>query len=803
MPITTLRPAVALAALGLLFAGHAHAVDYCVGNVTELQLAMNQSEGDTQDSIVRMRQGIYTLTTSVAYDTRPTETVVNPGSFSLRGGYNSDCSAVTGDTIITSNNSSGVSLASGRGSVDARNLRFLDSRLTVTDTNAACANSGLLFSAYRLNITGGYASFSAKCHDVRIGNSLFRGGILLAGVAELSLLVSLNTSDPLTEPDARLFNLTIDDGTLDLRQVSSLASAFVYNSIFNNGVSQEEIRYATRTFLLNNRYDTLDAIGGGSIAQIVSNTNVASNLNASFVPNAGSPMIDSGFSTVPGGVGSTDVYNESRVKGLRVDRGAAESPFDASGIFVVTNTASSGVGSFAAAISAANTDPAPNTIRFNIAGSCPRRISVPSTLLVSDQLFIDGYTQPGSLLNNRSVTWNGQPCIILDGVDSSIIGINTNSLNGDSLDIRGLAFERFARAIRLGSGAGNRVRGNQFAGEIGSTGAVLRGNTSAVLLLNGNNTVGGEGGDGDDNLLGGSTLEAIAITAASGNVISGNRIGVDKDGIGNLSNEDGVRIEGGSGNQVLNNTIARNLEDGVVIRNAGAEDNRVQDNIFHSRSSVGNGFRGVVILADARNNRITRNQFRGNVIAGISVLSTAADGNRLTSNTFSGNGLGIDLGPVGVSPNDPDVGACAITGCAFNGGQNFPVLTSAVQTVSANPPITVIVGSLRTLVSAQTYTVDYYASPSCNASGFGEGANRIGGRFVTVDTMTGVSCTGGILSTNCTRDASETVEGNVSLRPGDFITATATSTSGNTSEFSACIKVRASDLIFENGFQTP
>lgn len=108
MSSKTLQAAIALAVLGLLFAGHAHAADYCVGTVAELQLAFDQAEGDNQDSTVRMRGGGYTLTSNVAYDARPTEDVVNAGKFELRGGYNSDCSAVTGSSVIFSASNSFV-----------------------------------------------------------------------------------------------------------------------------------------------------------------------------------------------------------------------------------------------------------------------------------------------------------------------------------------------------------------------------------------------------------------------------------------------------------------------------------------------------------------------------------------------------------------------------------------------------------------------------------------------------------------------------------------------------------------------
>jgi len=227
--------------------------------------------------------------------------------------------------------------------------------------------------------------------------------------------------------------------------------------------------------------------------------------------------------------------------------------------------------------------------------------------------------------------------------------------------------------------------------------------------------------------------------------------------------------------------------------------NVIEGNQFHNRGILGNGGSGVELSLSARDNDIDGNAFIGNGTAGVRVGPTALDLNRISGNTFSGSGLAIDLGAAGVSPNNPDNNICLIGGCAANNGQNFPQFVSALQTVSANPPSTLITGTLRTVVSPLPYRVEYYASPTCHASGHGEGVRGIGSRSITVSTLGGSACTGA--PAECTVDASLSLTR--SLLPGEFITAITIANNGNTSEFSGCIEVTVPtvDPIFRNGFE--
>jgi hypothetical protein len=176
----------------------------------------------------------------------------------------------------------------------------------------------------------------------------------------------------------------------------------------------------------------------------------------------------------------------------------------------------------------------------------------------------------------------------------------------------------------------------------------------------------------------------------------------------------------------------------------------------------------------------TGNEIAGQLDTGISVANTYStvliSGNSIHDN----GGLGIDLITdgflTGVTPNDTldlDTGG--------NGLQNFPVLQSAARAGAALR----VLGTLNTSASSD-FTIEFFASPQCDGSGFGEGQNYLG-------------------ATTVSTDASGNAAFNVILAatpaPGWFVTSTAAPTSGaSTSEFSACAVVTASPPPTGTGF---
>src|SRR5262249_38800623 len=97
--------------------------------------------------------------------------------------------------------------------------------------------------------------------------------------------------------------------------------------------------------------------------------------------------------------------------------------------------------------------------------------------------------------------------------------------------------------------------------------------------------------------------------------------------------------------------------------------------------------------------------------------------------------------------------------------QNYPVITSA--TVFGGN--TTVEGTLSSTPNT-SFTVEVFSSPACDPSGFGEGRTFIG-RFAVKSNASGTAF----------------FEEGLPVAPADaFLTATATSASMNTSEFSPC-----------------
>ena len=382
--------------------------------------------------------------------------------------------------------------------------------------------------------------------------------------------------------------------------------------------------------------------------------------------------------------------------------------------FTVSNTGDNGgvnpaplagTGTLRQALVDANANPGPDAINFGIAGPSPHTISILSQLpLITGPLTIDGTSQPG---------FGGTPIIELSGLSAG--PANGLIINTTTSLVRGLVINRFGGHGILVSGSGNAIEGN-FIGT-NAAGTVALGNTlDGVFVAGGsNNTIGGT-------------------TSAARNLISGNR--------------NGVMINGAAtGNQVRGNFIGTNL---------------------FGTSGLGNSLNGVLISGSSGNavgavGSASANTIAFNGAAGVAVDS--GTGNSILSNSiFLNGGLGIDLGPAGVTPNDAGDGDSGA-----NNLQNFPVITSATLVGTS----TAIAGTLNS-TSNTIFRLEFFSSQVSNPSGFGEGQNFIGAASVTTDG-----------SGNANFDQTFPV----TVFPGQIVTANATNPTGNTSEFSRSIQL--------------
>ncbi len=455
----------------------------------------------------------------------------------------------------------------------------------------------------------------------------------------------------------------------------------------------------------------------------------------------------------------------------------------------VTTTADSGPGSLRQALLDANASPGPDVILFRIPTSDPGfaggvftiRLRSPLPEIRGGGVTVDGSTQ----IAFTGATNGDRPVIVLSGEEiSEASGL---ILASDRNVIRQLILSRFTgaghAAIVIRGGAENVVEGCLIGTT--ATGTGLSGNTVGVLVTEGarDNRIGGTHAGARNVISANTTGILIRDTTTTGNLIVGNLIGAATDGRTPLSNVDGVRIENGaSGNRVgmpgAGNIIVASVGNGVWIRAPGSADrNLVQANrigITAGGEPLGNRVDGVALSSGQENLIGGTEPGEGNVIAyqrgnGIRVLAPSRR-NRILGNSIFGNeGLGIDLRGDGPTENDPGDGDSGP-----NDLQNFPVIESAVQRGNR----LVLSGRLDT--QAGDVRVEFFASATCHASGFGEGERFLGA--ITV------RATGQAQS-----PASFVAEFSV-LAARQVITATATDAAGNTSEFSQCVLVNTAPI---------
>jgi hypothetical protein len=434
-----------------------------------------------------------------------------------------------------------------------------------------------------------------------------------------------------------------------------------------------------------------------------------------------------------------------------------------------------------------------DTINFNIPAAFRDPASGVATItprsplpFITDQVTIDGYTQPGAHPNTKTLGNDAALKIELSGISapSTSSGLKIETTEGSV--IRGLVIYRFGGpGITVsGDSVANRIEGNFIGTD--HTGTIDRGNDLAgvSIRVGPSQTLVGGTTPAARNVISGNGI-GIDVFQANGSLIMGNYVGTDKSGTKDLGNTDGVEMIGATGGTVggataaSRNVISGNDNDGIealVSQGTKVLGNRI-GTTASGTGALGNTSQGVHIFGDASHILLGDGTSAGsNTIAfngsdGIFVVGSSI-GNGISRNSiFSNGGLGIDLeGPdeglfTDVStPNDPDD---ADSGA--NNLQNFPVITSA-KTVSGT---TTIKGKLDSNPN-QTYTIEFYSNPL----GTNEGKKFIGKKSVT----TSVDGLRSFIFTPA-----------MSVAVGQTITATATRAfTHDTSEFSAPKKVVAS-----------
>jgi hypothetical protein len=485
-----------------------------------------------------------------------------------------------------------------------------------------------------------------------------------------------------------------------------------------------------------------------------------------------------------------------------------------------------------------------DTINFNTVGPGVKTISPTSALpTIIRPVTINGYTQGVAAANTQANSDNAVILIELNGTGagSGSDGLTLGTGSGGST-IRGLAINRFtSNGIVVQSNA-NTISGNFIGTD--PTGTMRMPNGSfpnsgdGILIQNASNNIIGTTSPPDRNIASGNAIGGIHITGtlttpAIGNMIQGNFVGVAANGVSGVGNRTepapaqgstegnnlyGIEISGGDNNTVGGTAAgARNVvgfnADGITIDN-GSQANLIQGNFFgvgaDGVTPVGNLLHGISLrssntftppLGPPQPNEpgVSFNLIGGtaagagnlvefNGTGGIAVFGNpvSASGQPNINNMIEGNSifengrnnvspalLGIDLTNQSKYPQDDGVTPNDSKGHGApsdpNNFQNFPVLTAATSSGST----TNIIGTLSSAPNS-TFRIEFFASNADPLNLPAEGQQFLG--FINA-------------STDANGDASFNVSLNVAVTSGRVVTATATDSVGNTSEFSAGIVV--------------
>lgn len=395
------------------------------------------------------------------------------------------------------------------------------------------------------------------------------------------------------------------------------------------------------------------------------------------------------------------------------------------------------------AITTANATAGPQEIIFSIPGDGPHTITLGSLLpVITENLSIDGYTEPGASPNSGAVGSNAVLKIAVDGGSQANI---LRTCTDERVEIRGLslvgaegpAIETNQDEINCAGQTAMVLRGNWFG--IAPDGSA-NGNVNALFARNQKVDIGG-GSFADRNLFANSADYAVRISelAANSSSVNNNLFGVGPDG----------SSDHGNGGTALDLSSVDLLD----IGGPGFEANEFR---FNGRG---------IVLKQGTNPGSTGNVWFGNEFSGQS-------------------GLSIDLSASdsdtdGVTPNDVDD-----LDTGPNGLQNSPVLTTALPDPGTST--IQVSGSLdvaNTTNAGRTLAV--YLSNSCNNSLRNQAEQLVSIQFLNFSTS----------QESFSVTVPDTLGGS-----SVFVSATITGSQG-TSELSNCIQAILPDALFGNSFE--
>jgi CSLREA domain-containing protein len=424
-----------------------------------------------------------------------------------------------------------------------------------------------------------------------------------------------------------------------------------------------------------------------------------------------------------------------------------------------------------------------DVINFNIPGAGVKLLQPTSALpVITGSVEIRGLSQPLAACNSHFRTI----LIQLDGnsAPAGADGLVFDYTIGGGSIVEGLSVTNWGGAgILFEDGQGHSAICNNIG--LSPAGA-SDGNGLGLEVVDADSvTIGGTSGAAARNVISGNGSGVFLHGTGTAALIQGNYIGTNAAGTAALANTVGISsplhfgLTVGGTSAGARNVISGSIASGISIAGNGTA--TIQGNYIgyaaNGTSPIPNGFESVIVknigpgnsvaiggIGAGQGNRIYADTGKSGILVE-AVTGQTVERVNIRGNRISAGLLGINLQPVGESPDTITGNDALDLDSGPNGLQNFPVLTSA----AAGAPGT-ISGTMPGKFSS-TYQLDFYSGSACS------GTHRDGQVYLgsaTVSTTIG----------SPTASFAASISG---FTEGDRITATATDSAGNTSEFSGCV----------------
>lgn len=315
------------------------------------------------------------------------------------------------------------------------------------------------------------------------------------------------------------------------------------------------------------------------------------------------------------------------------------------GALIVTNTNDSGQGSLRDAITQVNSNAGPDSIKFNIPSEDGGYNAGTGVWTITPNSFLPGITDEGLVIDGTTqAEFIGQqtnpsgPEIMLDGSNagSSDSGVN---ISASGTEILGIAIANFGYdGIKISQVEGGRISGCYIGVSADGSDALPNGSSG----INMNTTKGFHIGplDSIPNIISGNKLHGIYMVASSHNFFMGNIIGLNSSKDDTLGNHQIgiIMMSGCDSNEVFDNIIGGNGSDGIFLQKGSGNlfaNNSIGCNFEQPEENFGNGSSGIYI--EDQSNRIECNTIAHNKVYGVQIYGAQALYNTISRNSIFEN----------------------------------------------------------------------------------------------------------------------------------------------------------------------